>query len=172
MSEWVSEWQGHLLSCPGQLKIVLSIWTFWIFWHWATPSFIFVIQVLFGTFFASIILASNALKYLRPVILILIFKKTEIRAVLDRDEDEERAMEAKAEVTWFKIESKLFPKSMSKRETCRQSQILWIRIWSNAAGADHLEEGFPQERFARWGDQGGGRQVGPGGGHDLQKRQK
>ena len=21
LSEWVSEWQGHLLSCPGQLKI-------------------------------------------------------------------------------------------------------------------------------------------------------
>ena len=57
----------------------------------------------FWHFFASIILASNALKYLRPVILIMIFKKTEIRAVLDRDEDEERAMEAKAEVTLFKI---------------------------------------------------------------------
>ena len=32
----------------------------------------------FGHFFASIILASNTLKYLRPVIFILIFQKTEI----------------------------------------------------------------------------------------------
>ena len=54
-------------------------------------------------FFASIILASIALKYLRPVIFIMIFKKTEIRAVLDRDEDEERAMESKAEVTFFNL---------------------------------------------------------------------
>ena len=57
----------------------------------------------FGHFFASIILASNVLKHLRSVIVIMIFKQTEIRAVLDRDEDEERAMEAKAEVTWLKI---------------------------------------------------------------------
>ena len=70
----------------------------------------------FGHFFASIILASNALKYLRPVILIMNFKKTEIRAVLDRDEDEERAMEAKAEVTWFNLNNsiKIVPKDYVK----------------------------------------------------------
>ena len=22
LTEWVSKWQGHLLSCPGQLKII------------------------------------------------------------------------------------------------------------------------------------------------------
>ena len=33
--------------------------------------------------------------------LIVMFKKTEIRALLDREEDEERAMESKAEVTWL-----------------------------------------------------------------------
>ena len=27
LTEWVSEWQGHLLSCPGQLKkILLAFW--------------------------------------------------------------------------------------------------------------------------------------------------
>ena len=93
--------------------------------HWPTPSFIFAIQALLGPFFASIILASNALKYLRPVIFVMIFQKTEIRALLDRDEDEERAMESKAEVTFFNlnmiIQNKNWFKTMLKRETCTQS---------------------------------------------------
>ena len=44
------------------------------------------------------------------------FKKTEIRAVLERDEDEERAMEAKAEVTWFNLNNsiKIVPKDYVK----------------------------------------------------------